>query len=439
MRVLIFGLGTLGGGFASASYFLDHDCEVRITDMRTREELGNPVELLLDRGAQCICGEHRQDDVLWADLVVKNPAVSPDNPYLRHAKKVTTDIAYLLSSPLTNPCKKIAVTGTKGKTTTVAAVTHVLQASGHEALQLGNMGISGFSILTELESRLHAGKAPPEYLVCELSSWQIRDLFSSITDTNPEFRTVALTSLFPDHLNRYKDYASYKDDKWLLFGSRKTRMIVPKSVYKEVLEISDIQPKYVRTTESFFGVESCDVKLQSAWAICRSLNLGVKQIAEGLVTFRGVPHRQEQLGVKNHVVFINDSSATIPEATTFSCGSCPWPYHLICGGTDKNLFPEGMLKAVQNASHVYLLDGSFTRDKLIGMLDAQHIPYQGPFSSMDEAFFAAYEQALADTQMLPNVAVILSPGAASFGLFRHEFDRGDQFRSLFETLEDHAH
>jgi UDP-N-acetylmuramoylalanine-D-glutamate ligase len=58
---------------------------------------------------------------------------------------------------------------------------------------------------------------------------------------------------------------------------------------------------------------------------------------------------------------------------------------------------------------------------------------------MDEAFFAAYEQALADTQMLPNVAVILSPGAASFGLFRHEFDRGDQFRSLFETLEDHAH
>jgi UDP-N-acetylmuramoylalanine--D-glutamate ligase len=98
-----------------------------------------------------------------------------------------------------------------------------------------------------------------------------------------------------------------------------------------------------------------------------------------------------------------------------------------------------MLKAVQNASHVYLLDGSFTREKLIGMLEAQHIPYQGPFSSMDEAFFAAYEQALADTQMLPNVAVILSPGAASFGLFRHEFDRGDQFRSLFETLEDHAH
>ena len=436
MRVLIFGLGTLGGGYASASYFLDHCCEVRITDMRTREELGHPVELLLERGARCTCGEHRQEDVLWADLVVKNPAVSPDNPYIQQAKQVTTDIAYLLSSPLTNPCKKIAVTGTKGKTTTVAAVTHILQASGHEALQLGNMGISGFSILAELENRLHAGKAPPEYLVCELSSWQIRDLFSSRTYTTFEFRTVALTSLFPDHLNRYRDYASYKDDKWLLFGSRKTRMIVPKSVYKEVLEISDIQPKYVRTTESFFGAESCDMKLQSAWAICRSLNLGVKQIAEALITFRGVPHRQEKLGVKNHVVFINDSSATIPEAATFSCGSCPWPYHLICGGTDKNLAPEGMLKAVQNATHVYLLDGSFTRDKLIDMLDAHQIAFSGPYNSMDKAFFAAYEQALSDTNMLPHVAVILSPGAASFGLFKHEFDRGDQFRVLFDSLAE---
>ena len=436
MRVLIFGLGALGGGFASASYFLDRGDEVRVTDMRSPRELGNFVQLLQDRGALVICGEHRQEDFLWADLVVKNPAVRPDSPYLQLAKQVTTDIAFLLQSPLVQSLIKIAVTGTKGKTTTVAAVTHILNATGHEAVQLGNMGISGFSILANFEERLHRGKDLPQYLVCELSSWQIRDLYATMTDLTPNFHVVALTSLFPDHLNHYTDYGSYKEDKWLLFGSRKTRMIVPKSVHREIIEVSDIKAKYIRTTESFFGVESCDIKLRTAWAICRSIGIGIKQLSDALVTFRGVPHRQEQLGMIQHVVFINDSSATIPEATTFSCSGCPWPYHLICGGTDKNLAPEGMLQAIQGASGLYLLDGSFTRNKLIPMLHHRELTFKGPFSDMRSAFFAAYEQALADTAMLPNVAVILSPGASSFGLFSHEFDRGDQFRHLFEELSE---
>lgn len=436
MRVLIFGLGILGGGFASASYFLDHGDEVRITDLRSEKELGNPIQMLKDKGATLICGEHRDEDFRWADIVIKNPAVSPNSPYLRHAKRVTTDIAYFMSSPILDAIKTIAVTGTKGKTTTVAAVTHVLNYTGHEAVQLGNMGISGFSVLMNFEERLHSGQSLPEYVIIELSSWQIRDLFASLGKEAPNFNLVALTSLFPDHLNKYADYQSYKDDKWLLFGSRNTRMIVPKNVYNEVLEISDIKSRYVRTTESFLGAEKIEINIRTAWSICRSLRFGIKQITEALLTFRGVPHRQEQLGVKNHVVFINDSSATIPEAVTFSCNNCPWAYHLICGGTDKNLKPDGMLQAVSNASTVYLLDGSFTKDKLIPFLETNNISYFGPYSSMKEAFEKAYASAYADTSILPHVALILSPGAASFGMFRHEFDRGDQFRNLFSSVKE---
>jgi UDP-N-acetylmuramoylalanine--D-glutamate ligase len=436
MRVLIFGLGILGGGFASASYFLDHGDEVRITDLRSEKELGNPIQMLKEKGATLVCGKHREEDFLWADLVVKNPAVSPKSPYLVHAKRVTSDIAYFMSSPLVDSLKAIAVTGTKGKTTTVATVTHILNATGHETVQLGNMGISGFSVLMNFEERLHNGRALPEYVILELSSWQIRDLYASMGPKIPNFHLVALTSLFPDHLNNYVDYQSYKDDKWLLFGSRNTRMIVPKNVYSEVMEISDIKSRHVRTTESFLGAEKISVKIRTAWSICRSLRLGIKQISEALLTFRGVPHRQEQLGVKNHVVFINDSSATIPEAVTFSCANCPWAYHLICGGTDKNLKPDGMLQAARDASSVYLLDGSFTKDKLIPFLTEHDIPYSGPFSSLKEAFDKAYKAAKSDTAILPHVALILSPGGASFGMFRHEFDRGDQFRRLFEAVED---
>lgn len=434
MRVLVFGLGIVGGGYASASYFLDHGDEVRITDLRTEEELGSPVQILKQKGAMLVCGQHREEDFLWADLVVKNPAVAPDSNYLRMAKRITTDIAFIMASPIVDQIKKLAITGTKGKTTTVAAVTHILNSSGHEAIQMGNMGISGFSVLSQLEQRLKKGEALPEYLICELSSWQIRDLYGTVGKEVPKFRLIALTSLFPDHLNKYADFKSYKDDKWLLFTSRTTRMIVPRDLYAELVENPQVNAKQVRTTESFLGAETIEKRIRTAWSICRSLGLGVKQIAAALVTFRGVPHRQEQLGVKNRVVFINDSSATIPEAVSFSCGNCPWPYHLICGGTDKNLQPDGILAAVSNASGVYLLDGSFTTDKLIPFLTMKRIPYKGPYRSMKEAFDEAYRHALEDTAMLPNVALILSPGATSFGLFRHEFDRGDQFRELYESL-----
>lgn len=430
MRVLIFGLGILGGGFSAARYFLDHGHEVRVTDLRTEQALGGPLEILKRNGASATCGEHRKEDFEWADLVIKNPAVSPESPYLAYAKQISTDISYVFSSPIVSSMNIVAVTGTKGKTTTVAAVTHILDTCGHEALQFGNMGISGFAILADLERRLHDGGRLPEYLVCELSSWQIRDLFAVMGPKIPRFKIIALTSLFHDHLNRYADFQAYKDDKWLLIDQKHTRIIVPEAV----LEEAGSKRKGFKTIESFAMVGQQDPRYRPAWAICRSLGLGSKQITVALQTFRGVPHRQEQLGLRDHVVFINDSSATIPEAVTFSCLNLAWPFQLMCGGTDKNLKPDGMLGALRNASGVHLLAGSFTKNKLIPLLEREHIPYRGPFNSMAEAFSSAHQAAIADLAIHETVAVILSPGAASFGMFLHEFDRGEQFRALVGSL-----
>ncbi|MGE0075970.1 MAG: Mur ligase family protein, partial [Sphaerochaetaceae bacterium] len=436
MRILIFGLGILGGGFASANYFLDRGHEVRITDLRSEEALGGSLELLKKRGATVVCTEHRVEDFVWADIVIKNPAVSPDSPFLTYAKRIESDISFVFASPITNSIKIIAVTGTKGKTTTVAATTHILNMLGHEAIQFGNMGISGFSILANLESRLHKGKALPEYLVCELSSWQIRDLYAILGKAVPRFKVVALTSIFHDHLNRYTDFQSYKEDKWLLFGAQNTRLLVPQSVYEEVSGIAGIRQKNITIIESIAGATQQEARIRVAWSICRSLRFGTKQIGKALETFRGVPHRQEQVGIKNHVVFINDSSATIPEAAAFSCATCPWNYQLICGGTDKNLQAEGMVQALKEAKGIHVLAGSFTADKLIPLLEKEHLAFSGPFDSMQAVFDSAYAAALEDLALQDNVAVILSPGAASFGMFRHEFDRGDQFRALVDNLEE---
>ncbi|MFA5571279.1 MAG: Mur ligase family protein [Sphaerochaetaceae bacterium] len=438
MRVLIFGLGLLGGGFSSAQYFVDRGDEVRITDLRSEEALGEPLSILKRQGVTATCGYHDVEDVLWADIVIKNPAVSGDNPFLEHAKRIETDISYLLSSHIVSSVKKIAVTGTKGKTYTVAALTHILNTLGHETLQFGNMGISGFSVLSELEKRVTHGYSLPEYVVCELSSWQIKDLYTIMGSNIPSFQVVALTSLFPDHQDWYNDFQSYKDDKWLLLGTSNSRIIMSETLVDDFVSTTRHTRRSIKTIESYSEIESKDPRIRVAWAISRSLGLGPKQMSKAIASFHGVPHRQEQVAIRNNIVFINDSSATIPESVAFSTLFSPWPIHLICGGTDKNLNSEAMLEALKRALTIHLLDGTFTRDKLIPLLEKHNITYQGPFLTMKDAFQSAFSDAQASLKIHNTVTLMLSPGAASFGLFLHEFDRGNQFKEeVFRAIEEH--
>lgn len=440
MKILIFGLGTLGGGFSAAKYFLDRQDEVRITDLRSEAVLGTPLAILKSHGATAIVQEHRKEDFIWADIVIKNPAVAANNPLLECAKRVETDITFLFSSALLKGIDIIAITGTKGKTTTAAAVSHVLNSNGHEAIQCGNMGISGFSVLSDLQNREKANQAMPKYLVVELSSWQIRDMYTVMGNSLPVFKMVVLTSLFPDHLNSYADFDSYKKDKYLLLASKSRQLLVSQEVYEEVKSNSAAGSEHIISFDQIPGNKRLDVKFRPTWAICRRLRLQSKEILTALGTFRGVPHRQEQVAVAGSVVFINDSSATIPEAVAFSTSACPWQYVLICGGTDKNLQAEPMAQALKRALSIHLLEGSFTRNKLIPLLEREAIAFNGPFSNMKEAFDSAMDSMqnkLLKRVKKQNIALMLSPGAASFVYFKHEFDRGNQFRDLALRAASH--
>lgn len=437
MRVLIFGLGLIGGGLAAANYFLDHGHEVRITDLRSEAVLGEPLEMLKKRGALAICQQHREEDFRWADVVIKNPAVADSHPLLSLAKRVETDISYLFASSYAPKMKILAITGTKGKTTTAAAVAHVLNFVQKEAIQCGNMGISGFSVLSDLENREKEGRALPRYLVCELSSWQIRDVHAIMGDHMPTFRLVVLTSLFPDHLNVYSDFTRYKEDKWLLLMAKSEQILVAQQTYHEVKSVLGTAENRLRAIEEVPLCNKQDARMRPAWAVCRTLGVSARQISAAFSTFGGVPHRQEQVALYRGITFINDSSATIPQAVAFCCTFCPWPYVLICGGADKNLSAEDMLEAMKGAQSIHLLDGSFTKNKIIPLLRQEGIVFHGPYESMEEAVRSAFHDALEASQQFSEkqpIALILSPGAASFGLFKHEFDRGDQFKLAVKQL-----
>ncbi len=438
MKVLIFGLGMNGGGFSAATYFLDHGDEVRITDLKGTCELGFEMDALTRRGATCIAGEHRKEDFLWADIVVKNPAIPPNNPLLSSARMVVNDFAWLFSSPWCSETKIIAITGTKGKTTTSAAVAHALEKLGYEAMQCGNMGISAFTVLREWEKRHDLQQKLPDFLVCEFSSWLIRDTVTAMHGELPPMEVCALTNFYPDHLNTYESIENYLEDKLTLFSPSTKIAVVPDALIKRVRKQTRLDGKHVRGIDRTCAKEVEELPhLKSAYAILLSLGFKWKSVLKALDSFAGVPHRIEQAGLLDTILFINDSAATIPEAVHFTYARFRgMASHLICGGTDKSLKPDSMLDVLQAASSISLLDGSFTREKLIPLLEEQKIAYEGPFSSMDDAVLKSYSHAVQKAKELPDLpqVVLLSPGCASFEMFSNEFDRGNQFKKLVGLL-----
>ncbi len=438
MKVLIFGLGIHGGGHAAASYFLDRGDEVRITDLKGDEQLKGSIDELKARGAHLIIGEHRNEEFLWADIVIKNPAIAPNHPMLAKARMVINDFAWLFSSPWCEEVKIVAITGTKGKTTTSAAVAHVLGELGREAMQCGNMGISAFTVLAEWERRKREGRALPDYLICEFSSWQVRDTVTALHGNLPEMEACALTNFYPDHLNTYESIERYLEDKLELFTRSVKNAVVPDALVARIATLTGLDRKKIR------GIDHVSVKdlaqmphLKSAYAILLSLGFKYRSIIKALSTFQGVPHRIEQVASKDGILYINDSAATIPEAVHFTYSRFDaLAVHLICGGTDKNLTPDAMIDDLERAASISLLDGTFTRAKLLPILDERNISYSGPFSTMDDALTASHRAALAKHTEVPNLiqVILLSPGAASFDLFTNEFDRGNQFKALVAAL-----
>jgi UDP-N-acetylmuramoylalanine--D-glutamate ligase len=131
------------------------------------------------------------------------------------------------------------------------------------------------------------------------------------------------------------------------------------------------------------------------------------------------------------VTFINDTTATAPVAAAAALSALAntsGAIHLLAGGADKKLDPTPLAEAAaREGVWVYLFDGTAT-PALEAVLRERGTEPRGPFASMDDAVAAAWRKAR------PGDVILLSPGCASFGLFRDEFERGDRFRQSVAAL-----
>ncbi len=437
MKVVIFGLGVHGGGSGAARYFAERGDDVLITDLRSSTELAGAIDALAPYHCRYRLGYHRAEDFLNADLVVKNPAIPPGHPMLALNSNICSDFSFILPQ-IDLPV--IAVTGTKGKSTVVAATAFLLEQYGYNPVVVGNIGISPFTLL-EKQIAARAGRS---IVIAELSSWQLRDLQKYDREAKSQFSVSVVTSLFPDHMNTYTSFNEYVDDKRVVLqhlapgGSAILPIGVLETLTRQLPRFpQQIIPFDWKTISITYDATKHDLSrsipphLLPVIGIGATFSIPLAEMTKKLNSFPGLPHRQQLVGTYKRITLINDSAATVPEAVNYACESLNGSIHLITGGTDKELQPRKMLPACRLATSLTLLAGSFT-DTLIPLLQEHALAFQGPFKTMQEACSSAWEHAERDKHATR--FILMSPGSASFEMFQNEFDRGDQYCSWFARM-----
>jgi UDP-N-acetylmuramoylalanine--D-glutamate ligase len=451
MKVTVMGLGLHGGGGATARFFSLLGARVLVTDLRSEEELRPSLVALKDLKIRYRLGEHRREDFRDADLVVKNPAVPLSSPYLRAARTLTNDIAVFLAL---SRREVFALTGTKGKSTTASAVHHVLKRVKPGTDLGGNITVSP---LTFLLGGIDGGRLvePDAPVVLELSSWQLADCLPREV-LKPHWAMI--TNIMHDHQNRYNAFEEYVNDKRLIFSgqsegdfsifnyddpygrrfaseaSGRVRMFsaspLPTGLrggYLDgaagILRRSGGKEEQALPDSLKLPGKHNRLNMLAAAVMLDAAGIDTHAIREGLADFPGIPHRLEEVAEIDGVRYYNDSAATIPQATSAALASFSEPVHLIAGGNDKELDFTGLSESLKDTAGVYLLEGSATARFAEAVAEAGQRP-EGPFDSLSKAVEKAAGAAL------PGEVVLLSPGCTSFGMFKNEFHRGDQFREL---------
>jgi UDP-N-acetylmuramoylalanine--D-glutamate ligase len=436
MKVLILGLGQYpnGSGISAAVYFAKQGHDVCVTDQKTAKELAANVKTLKKfKNVRFTLGKHDLKDIRWADLIVRNPRVRKDSPEMKLAAKLgkpmESDLSIFFKAC---PCPIVGITGTRGKSTTTTMIHEILWASKkwREVWLGGNILVSPLTFLKSVNMK--------DLVVLEMSSFQLE----ATGEAGASPQVAVWTNLMRDHLNAYPSMEEYAEAKAQIFRNQTQDDVVFMPATKDFDEYAKEAPSHViRVKQGKFklkiGGEHNQMNASFAAAVAETLGVKKSAIKKTLEAFKGLPYRQEIVANKNGVTFVNDTTATTPDGTMAALVTYGFPkskgypdpnanyVHLIFGGADKELeFDEvAKLLAKRKDVAIYLLPGT-AEGKILKAFKKANVKTFMKVKDLKEAFknikpFAS-----------KNDVVLLSPGCASFGMFKNEFDRGEQFNAL---------
>ena len=379
-------------------------------------------------------------DLSQFDSLVVTPGLPLNrHPIAKRAREAGLEIIgdielFARARPELPPHKVVGITGTNGKSTTTALIHHILKTAGVPSAMGGNIGLP-----------ILAQDPLPEggVYVLELSSYQI-DLTQNL-----DCDVAVLLNITPDHLDRYESFEAYAASKARLFEMQSPRdtAVIALGVGTntgKVAHSAKAQNLVAYPTDDFTdpfwpSLHNFPEGAQRGWPTlqgphnaenaaaaietCRALGLVDDEIAEGLRTYPGLPHRMERVREREGVLFVNDSKATNPTATAPALAAFP-SIRWILGGQAKT---DDLDECAPHFGHVRSAYVIGEAAELFERLLSPHIPVKN-CGKLD----AAVREAARDAQA--GDTVLLSPACASFDQFRDFEDRGDRFRELVGAL-----
>lgn len=453
-KVLIVGFGI--SGVSVAKYMAKQGAKITITDQKQKQELAENIQACADLKLEYEFGKPTSKLLEEVDLIVVSPGVPLNHKLLEEAREkkipMVSEIELAVGG-IKEPI--IAVTGTNGKTTTTILIGEMLRADGKQVFVGGNIGKPLLDYVTEGQKA--------DFVVVELSSFQL-EMTEKLVPA-----VAVFTNLQEDHLDRYGELSAYIQAKKKLlqacdrnsfvvlnhdcpivaqFGEENTGKLSwfmkqdPLKVGGEFAEkfsgvylrpqqkqlVAKINGREELYDLSQFRIVGEHNKENLAAAICAVKPLGVsfKAIQQVIQQFKGVSHRLEFVRKKDGVFFFNDSKGTNVMSVQKSLSSFSFnPIILIAGGKDKGTDFTPLVDLVKKKCKILILVGEAKEKINRAIGDFAETYLVGTF---EEAVLLSYQKSRAGD------IVLLSPGCASYDMFRNFEERGDYFKKLVSQL-----
>ena len=427
MKILLLGLGR--ANLAVAEFLIDEGCDLYLYEEH--------VDMVSERARELIeKGNIKKYGNTNFDLAVTSPGFPEQSEVIKtlRSKRIPIiDEIEFTYQRLGNP-KIIAVTGTNGKSTTASLISNILKHADIRTFLGGNIS-PGQPFSTSLFNERF------DYYVLEISSFQLM----RVDKFHPHI--AVLTNISRDHLNWHRDYEEYRNAKMRIFSNQESSDYAvingDDNMIKDVMD--DIRSQivlfgskvhngawfngvFVYGQERLFPVDKLALQgdhnkmnALASLAVAKIIGIDNSAIEQGLVTFKSLPHRLEDLGTFKGIRYINNSMCTNEIAAIASFKAINGPKIIIVGGRQKGDLAENYLSILAKEAKACVILGEnavyindFFRDK--------HFSIFTIACSMDDALAKARNFAE------PGDTIMLNPGFASFDYFLSFADRGEAFK-----------
>ena len=379
----------------------------------------NPVELS-DKNVETVTGESYLDGINEYDLVIKSPGISLRDVEIEDRSKITCQVDLFLRFA---PCRKIGITGSKGKTTTSTLTYMMLKSAGVDAVLIGNIGIPVLECIEKVDENTVA--------VIEMSSHQLE-----FCSASPE--VAVFTNIFEEHLDHYKGgftgYVNAKTNIARFQGENDLFIYGEKSDIPQFVDLDKIKSEKLPVSDETFDLPFENEHLLGAhnktdvcyaYAATRRFGVTKEQAVGAANSFEGIEHRMEKVGEFDGIIFYNDCIATIPFAVLNAVHALKKVGTLIIGGKDRGLDYTSFINDLLNENIDNIICMPDTGYKIGKQLKEKGSNSKILFAEdMEKAVSLAFEH----TEK--GKICLLSPAASSYNVYKNFEEKGRHYKTL---------